>query len=150
VIKPIVIIIEAYHLPTTYKILSNILLSGLIPYAKKIIGDHPCGFRSNRSIIDHVFCIRQIFERKCDYNLEVHQLFIDFKEAYDSVRKEVLYKILIEFGIPRKLVRLIKMSLTGTYSRVRVGKNVSDRFLIRNGLKQGDALTPVLFNFALE
>ena len=36
--------------------------------------------------------------------------------------------ILIEFGIPRKLVRLIKMSLSETYSRVRVGKNVSDRF----------------------
>jgi len=42
------------------------------------------------------------------------------------------------------------MSLTGTYSRVRVGKNVSDRFPVRNGLKQGDALTPMLFNFALE
>ena len=42
------------------------------------------------------------------------------------------------------------MSLTETYSRVRVGKNVSDRFLIRNGLKQGDALSPLLFNFALE
>jgi len=63
---------------------------------------------------------------------------------------EVLYKILLEFGIPRKLVRLIKMSLTGAYSRVRVGKNVSDRFPIRNRLKQGDALTPLLFNFALE
>jgi len=36
------------------------------------------------------------------------------------------------------------------YSRVWVGKNVSDRFSIRNGLKQGDALTPTLFNFALE
>ena len=45
---------------------------------------------------------------------------------------------------------LIKMSLTKTYSRVRVGKNVSDRFPIRNGLKQGDALTPLLFNFAVE
>ena len=76
--------------------------------------------------------------------------FIDFKKAYDSVRREVLYKILIEFGIHRKLARLIKMSLTETYSRVRVGKNVSDRFPIRNGLKQGDALTPILFNFALE
>jgi len=37
-----------------------------------------------------------------------HQLFIDFKKAYDSVRKEVLYNILIEFGIPKKLVRLKK------------------------------------------
>ena len=42
------------------------------------------------------------------------------------------------------------MSLTETYSRVRVGNNVSDRFPIRNGLKQGDALSPMLFNFALE
>ena len=42
------------------------------------------------------------------------------------------------------------MSLTETYSRVRVGKNVSDRFPIRNGLKQGDALSPTLFNFAVE
>ena len=71
-------------------------------------------------------------------------------KAYDSVRREVLYKILIVFGIPMKLVRLIKMSLTETYSRVRVGKNVSDRFPIRNDLKLGDALTPLLFNFALE
>jgi len=63
---------------------------------------------------------------------------------------EVLYKILIEFGIPKKLVRLIKMSLTETYSRVQVGKNVSDRFPITNGLKQRDALLPMLFNFALE
>ena len=66
------------------------------------------------------------------------------------VWREVLDKILIEFGIPRKLVRLIKLSLTETYSRVRVGKNVSDRFPIRNSLKQGDALSPMLFNFALE
>ena len=42
------------------------------------------------------------------------------------------------------------MSLTETYSRVRVSKNVSDKFPIRNGLKQGDALTPMLFNFASE
>jgi len=42
------------------------------------------------------------------------------------------------------------MSLTETYSRVRVDKNVSGRFPIRNGFKQGDALSPMLFNFALE
>ena len=42
------------------------------------------------------------------------------------------------------------MSRTEKYNRVQVGKNVSDRFPIRNGLKQGDALSPLLFNFALE
>jgi len=49
-----------------------------------------------------------------------------------------------------KLVRPMKMCLTETYSRVQVGKNLSDMFPIRNGLKQGDALSPLLFNFALE
>jgi len=53
-------------------------------------------------------------------NEAVHQLFIDFKKAYGSVRKEALYNILIEFGISMKLVRLIKMCLIETYSRVWV------------------------------
>ena len=80
----------------------------------------------------------------------MHQLFIDLKKAYDSVRREVLYNILMEFGISKKLIRLIKTCLTETYSRVRVGKNLSDMFRIRNVLKQGDALSPLLFNFALQ
>jgi hypothetical protein len=66
------------------------------------------------------------------------------------VRREVLYNILIEFGIPMKLVRLIKMCLNETYSKVRIGKHLSDSFPIQNGLEQGDALSPLLFNFALE
>ncbi len=56
----------------------------------------------------------------------------------------------MEFGIPKKLIRLIKMCLSETYSRVRVGENLSDMFPIRNVLKQGDALPPLLFNFALD
>ena len=56
----------------------------------------------------------------------------------------------MEFGIPKNLIRLIKMCLTETYSRVRVGKNLSDVFPIRNGLNQGDAVLALLFNFALE
>jgi hypothetical protein len=46
--------------------------------------------------------------------------------------------------------RLISMCLNGTYCKVRIGKHMSDSFLIQNGLKQGDALSPLLFNFALE
>ena len=122
-------------LPTTYKMLSNILLSRLTPYAEKIIGDHQCGFRRSRSTTDHIFCIRQILEKKWEYNEAVHELFIDFKKTYDSVRREVLYNILIEFGIPMKLVRLIKKC---------------DMFPITDGLKQGDTLWQLLFNFSLQ
>jgi hypothetical protein len=88
--------------------------------------------------------------KKWDYSETVHQLFIDFKKAYNSERREVLYNILIEFGIPMKLVRLIKMFLNETYNKVRIGKHLSDSFPVQNGLKQGDALSPLLFNFALE
>ena len=85
-----------------------------------------------------------------EHNEAVHQLFIDFKNVNDSFRREVLYIILTEFGIPMKLVRLIKMCLNEPYSRVRVHRHLSDMFPIRNGLKQGHALSPLLFNFALE
>jgi hypothetical protein len=80
----------------------------------------------------------------------VHQLFVDFKKAHDSVKREVLCNILLEIVISKKLVRLIKMCLNETYSKVRVGKLLSDKFPIQNELKQGDALSPLLFNFTLE
>jgi len=73
----------------------------------------------------------------------------NFKKAYDSVRREVLYNIHNDFGIRMEMVRLIKMCRTVTYSRVRVGKNLSDSFPIRNGLKQGGALSLLLFDFTL-
>jgi sorting nexin-29 len=90
-------------LSTSYKILSNILLSRLIPYGDETIGDHQCGFRRNMSTTDQMFYIHQMLEKKWEYNVTVHQQFIDFKKAYDSVRREALYNILSEFGINRKL-----------------------------------------------
>jgi hypothetical protein len=80
----------------------------------------------------------------------VHQLFRDFKTAYDLVRREVLYNVLTESGIPRKLPVLIKMCLNEPYSTAHIGKNLSDTFPIHNSLKQADALSPLLFNFALK
>jgi hypothetical protein len=66
------------------------------------------------------------------------------------MRREVLYNILVEFGIPMKLVRLIKMYLNKTCSKVCIGKHFSNSFPIQNGLRQGDALLPLLFNSACD
>jgi hypothetical protein len=61
----------------------------------------------------------------------MRQLFINFKKAYDSVGREVLYNILIGFGVPMKLVRLIKMCLNEMCSNVHIGKHLSDSFPIQ-------------------
>jgi hypothetical protein len=63
----------------------------------------------------------------------MHELFIDFKKAYNSVKREVLYNILLEFGILKKLVSLIEMCLNDTFSNVRVSNILSDKFPIQNG-----------------
>jgi len=82
-------------------------------------------FWHNMSTKDHIHCIHQIVEKKREYKKVEHQQFINFKKAYDSVTREVLYNILLEFGITVELIRLIKMYLNDTYSRVWVGKNLT-------------------------
>ena len=62
------------------------LLSGMTPHANEIIGEYQCDFRRNRSTVDHMFGIRQIFEKKWEYNKDVCQLIIDFQKAYDSIK----------------------------------------------------------------
>jgi hypothetical protein len=74
----------------------------------------------------------------------IHQLFVDFKKAYNSVRREAMYNILKEFGIPMKLVRLIIMCLNETYSKFGISKLLTHNFPIQNRLKQEDALSPLL------
>jgi hypothetical protein len=104
-------------------------------------------------VTDQVLIRYSVFfadSKNWECNGTVHELFVDFEKAYDSVRREVLYNIFIEFFIPMKLVRLITVCLKGNCSKVRIGKNLSDTFPIQNCLKQGRALSPLLFKFALE
>jgi hypothetical protein len=90
--------------------------------------------------MDEICCVCQILEKKWEYNETVHQLFINFKKARDSVRKEVLHSILIEFGVSMKLVRLNKMCLNEMYSKVGIGKHLSYNFPIKMVLNWFSAL----------
>jgi hypothetical protein len=79
------------------------------------------GFDVTYQILIRFSAFIRYFRKKWEYNDTVHQLFIYFKKAYDSVRREVLYNILTEFWIPMKLVMLIKLCLNETYSEVYIG-----------------------------
>ena len=85
------------------------------------------------------------------YQIEIRHLFIDFKTAYDKVNRKQLYKEMLEFGIPPKLVGLTQTTMEGTTAaKVKVQNELSESFQILNGLRQGDALACILFNIALE
>jgi hypothetical protein len=77
-------------------------------------------------------------------------MFREGEKACDSVSREVLYNILIEFFIPVKLLRLPEMCLNETYNKDHIDTYLSDTFHLQNGLKQGHALSQLFFNFALE
>jgi hypothetical protein len=81
-----------------------------------------------------MFWIRQIFEKNWEYTKVVLQLFPDFKNAYDSVTRTVLFNIITKFIIPMKLVRLIWVCLDKAYSVFQIGQNLSGIFPIKIGL----------------
>jgi hypothetical protein len=85
-------------LSTSYKTVSNILLSRLSPYIEELIGDHQCGFIVIDQLLIRFLHLSDTGGKKWEYDDTVHQLFIDFKKAYDSVTREGLYNILGKQG----------------------------------------------------
>jgi hypothetical protein len=121
-------------LSTSYNIIVGIILSRLSPYVDEILWITSVGVDVTDQLLIRFFAFIRSRD-KWEYNETIHQLFIDFKKAYESVRREVLYNIHIDFGVPMKLVRLIKMCLNETYSKIHIGKHLSDNFSIQNFLK---------------
>jgi hypothetical protein len=89
--------------------------------------------------------------KKWKCNETVHQLFIGLYKAYGSVRRDVLYNILIEFGVSMKLVRLFKTCLNETYSKVRMGKYLSGSFFYPkwSGIRRSSITTAFLLCFRI-
>ena len=137
-------------LNVTYKLFTKILTRRIEPYAEQAIGDYQSGFRRNRSTSDHIFMIRTILEKCHEYGVPVHQLYIDFKQAYDSIDRKYLYETLDSLAIPKKMIRLVKMTLEQSACKVKVQNELSAKFLVNRGLRQGDSLSCILFNLVLE
>ena len=137
-------------LPTAYKVLSTVLHDKLTPLAEQLIGSYQAGFRKDKSTTDQIFCIRQIVEKSYELNCETHHLFIDFKAAYDTINREELWLILVELGLPNKLIRMIRATMSGVMCCIKIQGSFSDFFESKGGLRQGDALSTTLFNLALE
>jgi hypothetical protein len=136
-------------LSATYKILSNVLLPSLTPYTEEIIGDHQCGFQRNRSSTDYILCFLRILQKNGSTVRQCISYFEASRKPMIQLRGKscIIFSLSLvshETGKANKNVSKCKCS------RVQIGKHLSDMFPIKNSVKQGDALSQLLSNFALE
>lgn len=137
-------------LNVAYKIVSTLIQKRLADASKKIIGKYQCGFVAGKSTIDAIHTVKQIIDKSNQYNTDMELLFIDFKQAFDSIKRCKLITALKELGVPAKLRKLIQMTLKTTRLTIKTQKGETEEFEVNKGVRQGDSLSTTLFNLVLE
>ena len=91
-----------------------------------------------------------IIEKYHEFNIELHNFFIDYTQAFDSVYRDKIIKCLNNYEIPSKLIKLIAKTLQVTKVRVQVNQNYTEKFEILTGIKQGDPLSATPFSIVID
>lgn len=136
-------------LNTSYKLYTKMINERLKTITEEIILEEQNGFRKGRSCNDNVFTIKQIIEKRREFNQETHLAFVDFEKAFDRVNRNKLWEIMTRKGYPLHLIESIKCLYKN--SRVMIKEQiVSEPFQTNQGLKQGCSLSPTLFNIYID
>jgi len=107
--------------------------------------DEQAGFCPNRSCTDQIATLSITIEQSLEWNSPLYTNFVDDEKAFDSINRGTLWKLLIHYGIPTKLVSLIKNSYEGTGCRVIHSGQLTKHFEVKTGVRQGCLLSPFLF-----
>ena len=128
------------------KIMARILKERLEVVADRILPESQCGFRKGRGCIDMIFVARQLIEKVKEHNEALYILFVDLKKAYNSIPRQLLWKVLEKCGVPPRMLAVVKSFHEGMHAEVRIGSDTTEKFEVRNGLRQGCTIAPLLFN----
>ncbi|XP_056020464.1 uncharacterized protein LOC130054522 [Ostrea edulis] len=110
------------------KVLSRVILDRIAEVTDPLMRQKQAGFRKGKSCVDQIFALRQILEQSNEWNSPLYINFIDFIKAFDSVNRLALERILRHYGIPDKIISIIKMQYTELNVRVICGSSLSEEF----------------------
>ncbi|CAF3906760.1 unnamed protein product [Rotaria sp. Silwood1] len=133
-------------LPVASKVFSRVIPNRVQNHLGTQIMEQQAGFQSNRSTIDHIFTLKLLMEKTRVHNKSLFLCFIDIQKAYDSINREILWRICRHYGLSEKIVRLLQLSYKDSKARVRINGELSDPFDIETGVQQGGIPSPILFN----
>ena len=132
------------------KVFAKILNDRVRCLTEKRLLKEQAGFRSGRGCIDQIFIIRQLTEKYLEKDKKMYAAFIDMEKAYDKVWRTDLWVVLKGYGVRGKLLGSIKALYKESKACVRVEGEVTEEFMIEQGLRQGCPLSPWLFNVFLD
>ena len=132
------------------KVLNRILLERMKKEVDNKLRDNQAGFRKGRSCADQIATLRIIIEQSLEWNSPLYANFVDYEKVFDSVDRSTLWKLLDHYGIPGKLVNLIKKNYEGMSCRVVHGQQLTQDFQVNTGVRQGCLLYPFLFLLVID
>ena len=132
------------------KVLCQIILNRIQSKVEKVLRDEQHGFRQNRSCCDLIFSLRILLEESNEWQVQLLVVFIDFLKAFDSIHRETMWKILIHYGIPIKIVNIIKALYLDIKCAVQTEGGLTDWFTVQSGVRQGCILSPLLFAIVID
>ena len=115
------------------------------PFVDPTLRSNQAGFRPGRSCTQQIHILRRITEGFKDHQLPLVVSFIDFRKAFDSINRAVMFSILRHYGIPEAVVDAIQVMYVNSQSAVMVDGNISEPFAVSTGVLQGDVLAPFVF-----
>jgi hypothetical protein len=118
------------------KIFSRIILQRITTAVDGILRQEQAGFRKGKSCIDHIFTLRQILEQSHEWNGSLYVVFVDFEKAFDSLHRASMWRILRHYGIPEKLVNVIRSLYENFECRVIHNNQLTEPFKVQTGVKQ--------------
>ena len=134
--------------PAMYKLYCSVLNSRLTSWSDENhkLEDEQNGFRKGKSTTDHISSLMNIIDTRKKLKKSTFCAFIDFKKAYDTINRSILWKRLSDIGISGKMFQAIKSLYACVKSCVRLNSYKTDWFDVNCGLRQGCVLSPLLFD----
>ena len=114
--------------------------------ANNLLHEEQNGFRKGRSCQDHISSLYFIIENRLLTKQDTYTCFVDFRKAFDSVPRDLLWKKLLQIGIKNNIHNAVKALYTNTSCTIKVNNNLSLPIPFERGVKQGCPLSPTLFN----
>ena len=94
--------------------------------------------------------MRQIYEKWHEFNIDLHNIYIYFWQAFETVKRDIIYNSLIKNSVPDNLIKLLKLTIQRTKIKVTVNNSYSERFETKTGVRQGDTYSALLFSVVLD